>query len=50
MTATSVESLGTIFTDAAAYADPEAWHATARRIRRESPSSGRSRSTRTSWR
>jgi cytochrome P450 len=37
MTATSIESLGTIFTDAAAYADPAAWHATARRIRQESP-------------
>ncbi len=37
MTATSVENLGSIFADAAAYADPVRWHADARRIRDESP-------------
>jgi cytochrome P450 len=33
----TVGSLGAIFTDAAAYADPDAWHAAARRIRNEEP-------------
>jgi cytochrome P450 len=38
MTATaSVESLGSIFADPVAYADPERWHAAAKRIRDESP-------------
>ena len=37
MTATAVEELGSIFTEAAAYADPEGWHAAAKRIREESP-------------
>ncbi|WP_426573932.1 cytochrome P450 [Aquihabitans sp. McL0605] len=37
MTATSTENLGEIFADPAAYADPERWHATAKRIRDESP-------------
>jgi cytochrome P450 len=32
-----VEHLGSIFADAAAYADPAAWHATAKRIREGSP-------------
>jgi cytochrome P450 len=34
---TSVESLGSIFADPVAYADPERWHAAAKRIRDESP-------------
>ena len=34
---TAVESLGSIFCEATAYADPEAWHAAAQRIRDESP-------------
>ena len=34
---TSVEQLGSIFVDPAAYADPEAWHAAAARIRAERP-------------
>ena len=34
---TAVENLGSIFADPVAYADPERWHATARRIREESP-------------
>jgi cytochrome P450 len=33
----SVDALGAIFIDPAAYADPDAWHAAAARIRRESP-------------
>ncbi len=37
MTTTSVEELGSIFADPAAYADPVAWHAAAARIRAESP-------------
>jgi len=37
MTAASVENLGAIFASPAAYADPVAWHATAKRIREESP-------------
>ncbi len=37
MTTTAVENLGAIFVDAAAYADPAAWHAAAHRIRQESP-------------
>jgi cytochrome P450 len=37
MSTTTVENLGTIFVDPAAYADPVAWHATAQRIREESP-------------
>jgi cytochrome P450 len=37
MTMTAVENLGSIFADPAAYADPEAWHAAAKRIREESP-------------
>jgi cytochrome P450 len=37
MTATSVEQLGSIFADPAAYADPASWHAAAARIRAESP-------------
>lgn len=32
-----IESLGYLFVDPAAYADPESWHATAARIRAESP-------------
>ncbi|HTR68840.1 MAG TPA: cytochrome P450 [Mycobacteriales bacterium] len=34
---TAVADLGTIFTDAAAYANPARWHAAAKRIREESP-------------
>jgi cytochrome P450 len=34
---TAVESLGAIFVDPAAYADPVAWHTAAQRIREESP-------------
>jgi cytochrome P450 len=34
---TSVESLGSIFADPIAYADPDGWHAAAKRIRDESP-------------
>ena len=37
MTGTAIESPGAIFADAAAYADPVAWHAAAKRIREESP-------------
>jgi cytochrome P450 len=37
MAAPSTENLGAIFADSAAYADPASWHATARRIREESP-------------
>jgi cytochrome P450 len=37
MSTTTVESLGAIFVDPAAYADPVAWHAAAQRIRAESP-------------
>ena len=37
MTAVDVASLGSIFADPAAYADPAAWHAAAKRIREESP-------------
>jgi len=37
MAVPTTESLGAIFADPAAYADPESWHATARRIREESP-------------
>jgi cytochrome P450 len=37
MTTAPVESLGSIFADPAAYADPTAWHAAAKRIREESP-------------
>jgi cytochrome P450 len=37
MSTTSVENLGAIFVDPAAYADPAAWHAAAERIRSESP-------------
>lgn len=37
MSSTAVESLGAIFVDPAAYADPDAWHARARRIREEEP-------------
>jgi hypothetical protein len=33
----STDNLGSIFADATAYADPERWHATAARIRAESP-------------
>jgi cytochrome P450 len=33
----SVDALGAIFIDPAAYGDPDAWHAAAARIRRESP-------------
>jgi len=33
----TVESVGWIFADPAAYADPEEWHAAAKRIREESP-------------
>ena len=35
--ASSTDDLGSIFADATAYADPERWHATAARIRAESP-------------
>jgi cytochrome P450 len=35
--APAVENLGSIFADATAYADPARWHATAARIRDESP-------------
>ena len=34
---TAVDQLGTIFTDALAYADPDRWHETAKRIRQEAP-------------
>jgi cytochrome P450 len=37
VTVTPVESLGSIFADPVAYADPVGWHAAARRIREESP-------------
>jgi cytochrome P450 len=37
MVTTSVESLGAIFVDPVAYADPVSWHAAAQRIRQESP-------------
>jgi cytochrome P450 len=37
MTTAATENLGSIFADPAAYADPDAWHATAKRIRDESP-------------
>ena len=37
MSAPTVENLGSIFADPAAYADVEHWHATAKRIREESP-------------
>ncbi len=37
MAAPTTESLGAIFADPAAYADPEGWHAAARRLRHESP-------------
>jgi cytochrome P450 len=37
MPAPSLENLGSIFADPAAYADPDAWHATAKQIREESP-------------
>ena len=37
MTDVRVDSPGAIFADPAAYADPDAWHATARRIRDETP-------------
>jgi cytochrome P450 len=37
MTTASVESLGSIFVDPAAFADPDRWHAAAKRIREESP-------------
>lgn len=37
VTSSAVEHLGAIFVDAAAYADPEAWHDAAARIRAESP-------------
>ena len=37
MTATALERLGSIFTEAAAFADPAAWHAAAKRIREQSP-------------
>jgi cytochrome P450 len=37
MTTTSTANLGSIFADPAAYADPERWHAAAKRIREESP-------------
>jgi hypothetical protein len=33
VTTTPVENLGSIFADAAAYADPASWYATAARIR-----------------
>ena len=37
MSTIAVEDLGAIFVDPAAYADPEAWHAAAQRVREESP-------------
>jgi cytochrome P450 len=37
LTATPVDELGSIFADPVAYADPDRWHAIARRIRKESP-------------
>ena len=37
MTTRATSSLGSIFADAAAYADPAEWHAAAKRIREESP-------------
>jgi cytochrome P450 len=37
MSTANEENLGAIFVDPAAYADPVAWHAAARRIRQESP-------------
>jgi len=37
MTTAPVESLGSIFVDPAAFADPDRWHAAAKRIREESP-------------
>ena len=37
MTAVPVDSLGSIFADPVAHADPGRWHAAARRIREESP-------------
>jgi cytochrome P450 len=37
MAAPAVESLASIFADPVAYADPERWHAAARRIREQSP-------------
>ena len=37
MAAPTAESLGSIFADPVAYADPGRWHAAARRIREESP-------------
>jgi cytochrome P450 len=37
MAAPAVESLGSIFADPVAYADPGRWHAAARRIRQQSP-------------
>jgi cytochrome P450 len=37
MSIATAENLGAIFVDPAAYADPVAWHATAQRIREESP-------------
>jgi cytochrome P450 len=37
MTSVAVESLGSIFVDPAAYADPASWHERAKRIRDESP-------------
>ena len=37
MVTTAVDSLGSIFTDPAAYADPVAWHAAAKQIRDTSP-------------
>ena len=37
MSTTTIENLGAIFVDPAAYADPVAWHAAAQRIRQESP-------------
>jgi cytochrome P450 len=37
MAAPTTENLGAIFADPAAYADPEGWHAAAKRIREESP-------------
>jgi cytochrome P450 len=37
VTSVAVENLGSIFADPAAYADPVSWHATAARIRAETP-------------
>ncbi len=37
MVGTTVANLGAIFVDPAAYADPDRWHESARRIRHESP-------------